>query len=76
MWSQDRSVRDHSVLRVQEVKTNARSGVDTSKIAVVTRVVVGILILLVAISLGALRVEQTEAVGERSPCEVLLDFHS
>jgi hypothetical protein len=72
----DQGFADRSILRVQEVKTNARPGMDAGKIAIVTRVVVGVLILLVAVSLGALRVEQTEAVGERSPSKAPFRFSS
>jgi hypothetical protein len=48
--------------------------VDAGKIAVVARVVVRVLILLVAVSFGALCVEQAEAVGESGSPEVLFDF--
>jgi hypothetical protein len=49
--------------------------VDASKIAVVAGVVVRVLILLVAVGLGALSVEQTEAVRESCPPKVLFDFN-
>jgi hypothetical protein len=75
-WTHDRRVRDYSVLRVKEVKTNTRPGTDAGKIAVVAGVIVWILILFVAVGLCALSVQQTKTVGERAPPEALLSLNS